>query len=317
MQTGAGFGGGSMIKELYRMAVFAKVVERGSFSAASEALGLGKSVVSAHVQALEKTLGVQLLNRSTRSVSLTEAGRHFLEPCQRITREVEAAFFDMEAQRHTPRGTVRITAPYNLGLTLLIPLLHRFRAENPLVQVDLVLEDGITNMIAEGYDLALRVGWLSDSRLHAVRLAPMELIVCGSAAYFQRFPKPMEPEDLVHHPWVAISLIQQATNLPMETEDGRRKSIRLKPSILVNSGVAACEFVRCGSGLGLLPDYAVAADLAAGRVVRALPHWRTKPGSISAVYPHQDRMPPKLRVLLDFMKAEFGRLQAQPPLTPD
>lgn len=293
------------------MAVFAKVVERGSFSAASEALGLGKSVVSAHVQALEKSLGVQLLNRSTRSISLTEEGRRFLEPCQRITQEVEAAFFDMEAQRHTPRGTLRITAPYNLGLAILIPLLDRFRAANPLVQVDLVLEDGITNMIAEGYDLAFRVGWLSDSRLHAVRLSSMELVVCGASSYFDRFPKPEEPEDLIHHAWVAISLLQQATQLTMEDASGRRRSVRLKPSVLVNSGVAACEFVRQGSGIGLVPDYAVRADLAAGRLVRVLPGWRTKPGTISAVYPHQERMPPKLRVLLDFLKAEFAHASAR------
>ncbi len=294
-----------MIKDLYRMAIFAKVVERGSYSAASVALGLGKSVVSHHVQALERNLGIRLLNRSTRSLSLTEEGKRFYEPCLRIVHEAEAAHFDIDERKEQPRGTIRLTAPYNMGLTFLLPALRKFRELNPGVNFDLVLEDSIVNIVEEGFDLALRAGWLVDSRLHAVRLAPLEMIVCGAPEYFSKRAQPRQPEQLIDHPWISISQLPHPERITMQHRDGRRRTVRLRPSIKTNTGIAARELVLLGAGIGLLPDYAVKRELNAGRLVQVLPGWQFKKGVIAAVFPHRNQLAAKTRTLVEFLKSEF------------
>lgn len=301
-----------MIKELQRMAIFAKVVEQGSFSAAAKSLGLGKSVVSQHIQALERNLGVQLLNRSTRSLSLTEAGRGFYQPCLRIVQEAESAQQDVVAQERTPRGKIRMTASYNLSLHLLIPLLNKYRQRNPEVTIDLVLEDSIVNVIEDGYDVAFRTGWLADSSLPAVALTTFDMPLVASPLYLERRSMPFAPEDLVAHDWVAITVLPQFEKITLEHDDGRRRTIKITPTVAVNSGIAAKEFLLAGVGIGLVPDYAVKAELQSGRLVRVLPDWRSRSGTVSIVYPHKHLMSSKTRSLIDFMKAEF-RSGDKPP----
>jgi DNA-binding transcriptional LysR family regulator len=294
-----------MIKDLYRMAIFAKVVERGSFSAASASIGLGKSVVSQHIRSLEQSVGVRLLNRSTRSLSLTEEGRRFYAPCLRIVQEAEAAEADLAERKEQPRGTIRLTAPYNLGLTFLVPALRKFRSLNPEVDFDLVLEDSIINIIEEGFDLALRAGWLVDSRLRAVTLAPLEMIICGSDDYFATNPRPKQPEDLVHHPWISIAQLPHPERITFQHRDGRRRTVKLRPSFKTNSGIAARELVLAGAGLGSVPDYAVRSALRDGRLLRLLPDWHIRKGTISALFPHREHLAAKTRALIEFLKSEF------------
>jgi DNA-binding transcriptional LysR family regulator len=294
-----------VLKDLYRMAIFAKVVECGSFSAASVALGLGKSVVSHHVQALEQSLGIRLLNRSTRSLSLTEEGQRFYEPCLRVVHEAEAAHFDIDERKVQPRGTIRLTAPYNLGITFLLPALGKFRELNPGVDFDLVLEDSIVNIVEEGFDLALRAGWLVDSRLHAIALAPLEMIVCGAPKYFSKRAQPKQPEHLIDHPWISISQLPHPERITMQHHDGRRRTVRLRPSIKTNTGIAARELVMLGAGIGLLPDYAVKRELKAGRLVQVLRDWQLKKGVIAAAFPHRNYLAAKTKSLVEFLRSEF------------
>jgi DNA-binding transcriptional LysR family regulator len=296
-----------MLPNLHRMAIFAKVVELNSFSAAAAELGLGKSVISHHVRALEAHAGAQLLNRSTRSLALTEQGRHFYDCCQQMLVAANGAFTDIDTSLVDPRGTIRITAPYNLGVAFLCRCLGAFNELYPKVSFDLILEDSILNIIEEGFDLALRVGWLSDSRAHAVKLAPFSMVPCATPALLRRQLTPKAPEDLSELRWVSITQLPHPQRVILENRNGRRRTVKLTPAIRTNTGIAARQLVLDGSYAGLLPDYSVKREIASRELVRLLPDWHTRQGAISAVYPRREHLPAKTRLLIDFLKSEFRK----------
>jgi DNA-binding transcriptional LysR family regulator len=294
-----------MLHNLHRMAIFAKVVEVNSFSAAAAALGVGKSVVSHHVRALERDVGARLLNRSTRSLALTEDGRHFYERCLQMLAAAKSAFAEIEMSTASPHGTIRITAPYILGVSFLCRCLGRFAEQYPKVSFDLVLEDPISNLIEEGFDVALRVGWLSDTRVHAVKLAAFNMVPCATPALLRGQMTPKAPEDLLHLRWVSITQLPHPERVTLENRSGRRRTVKLKPALRTNTGIAALQLVLEGKYAGLLPDYSVKGDMMSGKLIRILPDWHTCPGAISAVYPHREYLPTRTRFLIDFLKTEF------------
>jgi DNA-binding transcriptional LysR family regulator len=296
-----------ILRDLYRMAVFTKVVECGSFSKAAINLGLGKSVVSQHVLTLEKSINAQLINRSPRSFSLTEEGRRFYDACLLMTEHAEAALSSVDELRAEPRGKVRISASYNLSLNFLIRALADYQSAHPQVEIELVVEDTISNIIEAGFDLCLRTGWLKESRLYAVRLGSFRLVPCVSAQYPQHHLMPEKPEDLATMPWVIITQLPHPERLEMMRADGQRRSVRISAVVRTNTGVAARTFVANSNLAGLLPDYAVLDDLREGRLVRVLPDWTTEEGTISAVFPHKEHMTPRLRLLLDHLRTAFQR----------
>jgi DNA-binding transcriptional LysR family regulator len=200
-----------MIRELYRMAMFVKIDVAGSFSKAAAALGLGKSIVSQHMLTLERSLDTQLINRSPRAFSLTQEGRRFYDACLRMTEQAEAAPETLDQMQTEPRGTLRISASYNLSLNFLIGALADFQRAHPKVEIDFTIEDSITNIVESGYDLCLRTGWLKDSQLYAVRLGSFRLLPYASPAYIGRYGWPEDPAELANRGWVSI------TPLPTET----------------------------------------------------------------------------------------------------
>jgi DNA-binding transcriptional LysR family regulator len=299
-----------MIKELHRMAVFVEVVERGSFSKAAKALGLGKSIVSAHVAALEKRIGAQLLTRSTRALALTQEGGVFHEHCRRMVSAAEDAFATVESHRSSVSGTIRLTCSYNVGVSFLIRHLARFRLAHPDVTFDLVLEDSVSHMIGERFDLAVRVGRLSDTGLFATELGSCRLLLCAAPEFVRSCRKIKQPGDLAALPWVTLSQLPHPEKLHLvHGRTGQRLAIGLHGSIKTHSGIAAREFVRCGAGIGLLPDYAVDKDIAGGQLVRVLPAWNeAHDRPISAVFPSRDRLPTRIRLLIDFLREALGNL---------
>jgi len=294
-----------ILRDLYRMAIFTKVVECGSFSKAAIQLGLGKSVVSQHVLTLEKSINAQLINRSPRSFSLTEEGRRFFEACLLMTEQAAAAMSSVDQLRAEPSGRVRITASYNLSLNFLIRALADYQQAHPKVEIELVVEDAITNVIESGFDLCLRTGWLKESRLFAVRLGSFRLIPCVSARYLEHHPPPDMPEDLAGMPWVVITQLPHPDRLEMTNRDGQRRSVKISSVVRTNTGVAARTFVTNSLLVGLLPDYAVLDDLREGKLIQLLPDWSTEEGTISAVFPHKEYMTPRLRLLLDHLRTAF------------
>ena len=292
-----------MYKELYRMAVYAKVVENRSFSAAAKKLGLGRSVVSQHIRSLEDGLGVRLINRNTRSFSLTDDGDRFFQSCIHMLETAEAALNTINAKQTPVRGLLRITAPHNLGLSFVVGLIHRFRSRHSDIEIDLALDDAVVNLIAEQVDIAIRVGPLRDSRHHFVRLCNSQLIICAGKT-FPRDRLPKEPADLVNVPWVEVPRQSIGHRLTLLQANGSSKTVKIYPSITTNSGLAAQALIRMGDGVGILPDYAVAAELKAGSLLRVLPKWRLPSSSISAVFPNP-QLPPRSRLFLAFARSEF------------
>lgn len=304
-----------MLKELYRMAVFAQVVEQGSFSKAAVALGLGKSVVSAHVAALEARIGTQLISRSTRALSLTQEGSAFYENCRQMVAAGESAFATVESQRVGASGSIRLTCSYNFGVSFLIAQLAAFRKIHPDVSFDLVLEDSVSNLIEERFDLALRVGRLADTGLFAAELGTCRMLLCASPQLLRTSPRIAQPDDLLRLPWVGITQLPHPEKLHLEhVKSAQRLVLSVHPTVKTHSGIAAREFIRCGAGIGLLPDYAVAADLRSADLVQLLPVWREAyERPISALFPSRDRLPTRVRLLIDFLRQAFvDRVPAEP-----
>lgn len=291
------------------MAVFVQVVDHGSFSKAATALGLGKSVVSAHVAALESRLGTQLLTRSTRALSLTQEGSAFYESCRSMVSAAETAFAMVESSRASASGTIRLTSSYNFGVSSLIAKLAKFKQIHPDVSFDMVLEDSVSNLIEERFDLAVRVGRLPDTGLFATRLGTCRMLVCASPEFLRTNARIARPDDLAKLPWVTITALPHPETLSLvHGKTGQRLTVRLHPAVKTHAGIAAREFIRCGAGVGLLPDYAVAADLRSGELVHVLPAWNEAfDRPISAVFPSRDRLPTRVRLLIAFLQQSFDR----------
>ncbi len=295
------------LKILYRIGIFQRVVEAGSFTGAAEALGLSKSVVSQHVSDLERQLQVRLLNRSTRSISVTQEGDELCQAGSAMLDTVSTAVNRLETQQESPSGLIRITASQNLAVHYLTGSIARFHTAHPKISVELDVQDAITDLIEGGYDLAFRVGWLKNTELHAVKICDFAMIPCASPAYLARVGAVRSPYDLAHRPWVALTIFPDFDRLTLDRGDSEHLTVRLNSTFRTNSGLTAKQFVLEGAAAGLLPNYAVRNELKYGDLVRILPDWHHRPGTISATYVHRRRMPPRLRVLIDHIKADAKR----------
>jgi DNA-binding transcriptional LysR family regulator len=295
-----------VLRNLYRMGIFVHVVESRSFTRAAASLELGKSVVSQHVKTLEEELGMQLLHRNTRSLALTDEGRGFYEHCRAMLDAAETALAGIAAARHEPRGVLRVTAPLNLGTSpLLVETIRAYRHAYPEVEVELRLEDAIVDLVAEGYDLALRVGWLSDSSLVARRLAPFRLLLAATPAYLEAHGAPRRPPDLLQHDLIGLSGLSLPNRFELTSLEGRRVTLKAPPKIAVNTGIASRQLALAGLGIAVLPDYAVQVDFEEGALAEVLPDWRMKEGSISAVFPHREGLAPRTRVFVEMLDGRF------------
>lgn len=285
---------------LNRLSVFVALVRAGSFTAAAEQLGMTKAMVSTHVAKLEQELGVTLLVRSTRRMSLTEAGVAFHADCVRILADTDAAIERASANRDAPRGTLRLTASLDYGTAVVAPALASFMRKHPAVQVDLVLSDHVSDLIAERFDLAIRGGWLRDSNLRATRLSGFQQLVVAAPSYLAGRSTPRKPEELVAHPWVAMSALSSPLTWTFTSARGARKTVRVRAVAQANNASAVRALVLASAGLGILPDYLVEADLREGRLVCVLPSWHLPDGGIHAVYPGP-RAPAKVRAFIDHL----------------
>ena len=287
------------------MRIFAKAVELGSFSAASDALQISSQLVGKHVRVLEQHLGVRLLNRTTRRQSLTEIGKTFYERVKIILAEVDAAESMAAETRAVPRGHIRINAPVTFGIHALAPKLPDYLAAFPEVSVDLTLANRVVDLIDEGYDAVFRVGELSDSGLMARSLAPYRLVLCAAPSYLNS-RNPLEtPMDLQRHECLGFSHTSLRTHWAFDGPDGRI-SVPVSGRLMVDSGEALLSAAVAGVGVMLQPIELVEAELDAGRLVVVLPEYRVPTRPMHIVYAPDRRMTPKLRSFLDFAVATFG-----------
>ncbi|NSL54606.1 LysR family transcriptional regulator [Uliginosibacterium aquaticum] len=297
---------------LLSMSVFAKAVESGSFSAAGEALRMSSQLVGKHVQTLEQHLGVRLINRTTRRQHLTEAGFAFYERVKIILAEVEAAEGMAAMSGGTPRGRLRINAPVSFGVHALSKRLPEYLAAYPEVSVDMSLANRFVDLIDEGFDVAFRVGELSDSGLIARRLAPYRLRLCAAPAYLASHAPITHPADLELHECLGFSYTELRTRWSFEGPEGPI-SVAVSGKLMVDSGEALLMAARAGMGILLQPCELVREDISAGRLVELLPDFPVPTRPFHLVYAPDRRMTPKLRSFVDFALAAFGT-DAQPDL---
>ena len=288
------------------MEVFVKVAQAGSLSAAAQALGFSKSTVSKHLSALEEHLGVLLINRTTRRLSLTELGAAYREHAQRILAEIEET--ELAIQEHTvePKGKLRVNAPMSFGILHLAPLLPGFMTANPRIEVELALDDRRIDLIEEGFDVAIRIGRLEDSTLIAKRLASLHFVCAAAERYLARHQPIAHPDDLVRHNCLRYTLNRQ----PGEWRFARGPesvAVKVTGTLAANNGEALREAAVGGLGVIYQPVFIIDADLGAGRLVPLLQDWQTPTIDIHAVFPEQRRLQPKLRRFVDYLADALRR----------
>jgi DNA-binding transcriptional LysR family regulator len=307
---------GASLEDLSVIAAFVSVVRAGSFSAAARQLGMTKSAVSKRLARLEDRLGAQLLNRSTRAFSLTEAGQLFLDRATVILHDLDEAEKTVATLASRPCGLLRINAP-TVFVPHLGPLIPQFIARHPDVHIDLTVDDHYVDVIGERYDLVIRIGRLADSTLMVRRLAADRLVVLGAPSYFERFGEPKTPQELFRHNCLRAS---QANRGPQQEwrfvdGDGHELYVQVGGNFSCSQGGALREALLHGLGLAVLPMFIVADDLRTGRLRSVLDDFMPRDITINAVYPPARHASPKVRVFIDFLARHLGETldtQSQP-----
>jgi DNA-binding transcriptional LysR family regulator len=297
------------INNLKRLAYFAEVVETGSFTAAAERLGITKAVVSQQVAKLEQAFETTLLVRTTRSVRPTEEGRAFYERCARILAEAQEAFDGLEVDDRAPTGMLRLTAPFDYGVAVVVPAIAEFHRRFPACTADVVISDQTFDPVEKDIELAIRVGWLTDSNLRARRIGSFQQILVASPALATGLGD-AEPGQIADLPFVANSVLRDPLSWTFSNDDGQQRSVRLSSTLAIDATLGVLEAVRGGVGASVLPDYAVQADLASGRLVRLLPAWSLPSGGIYAVTPATRFRRARVTAFLNVL-VEWERRRAQ------
>ncbi len=298
----------STIERLDGFGVFAAVVRAGSFTAAARELRVSKSHVSKVVRELEDNLGVRLLNRTTRTQSLTDSGALFHAHCQRVLDEVEAAHQAVSELQGTLSGRMRVSIPMSFGMAHAAPLVAEFMASHPGLEIDLHLSDSRIDIVGEGFDLAVRMGSMPDSSLVAKRLASFKLFVCASPSYLERAGEPITPRDLAKHECLLYALQASASAVWILDGPNGEVSARVSGRYRANNGEALRDAAVAGIGLAFQPDFIIADAVRDGLLIPVLRGWARTRG-IWAVYPHGRHVSAKVRAFIDFLAERF-RLDA-------
>jgi DNA-binding transcriptional LysR family regulator len=295
-------------EQLKSMVVFAQVVEQGNLTAAAKHIGLSRAVVSYHIKKLETQLGVKLLNRSTRSIALTEAGSEYYQSCRIIAEQATTANQQIENLKNVPEGLLKITCPVNVGLQMVVPALNDFRRLYPKIDLDVMLTDEVVNIMQEGIDLAIRGAPLADSGLQASKLSTLPTCLCGSPDYFKKYGRPSTPTDLEQHAWIIYKLTSGAIEL---SKGNRSYSVAVKGSISTNNAAARTAFIEGGHGLGRIPLYDAWPKVQSGLLEIVLDDYQLKDIDIYGVFPPGSASSKKLRLLIDFLKDYFAKIERQ------
>lgn len=282
------------------MQLFVRVAELGSFSAVAQQLNVARSVVTRQVAALETHLGVKLMARSTRRLSLTSAGTAYLERCRVILNLVEAAETDVGEQRQTPRGPIRIGLPLSFGLKRLGPLLLDFARLNPEVSLDMDFTDRQVNLIEEGIDLSIRITPRLDATTVMRRLGGSHLVVVASPDYLARHGTPIHPAELIHHECLGYNAVASTPGWPFVI-DGQLQRIPLRSRVTAGNGDILVEAAAMGMGITCQPDFIVDSFIEAGRVQAILTKYPAPELGIYVVLPGNRQVPHRVRVLTDFL----------------
>lgn len=287
------------------MRVFAAVVDAGSFVGASAALEMSKAAVSRHVAELESRLGVRLLHRTTRRLSLTPEGEVFHVCCRELLDGVDEAEAEITSRSGEASGLLRINVPVSFGLLHLAPLWAEFMTRHPKVTLDVTLADRVVDLVDEGYDMAVRIARLPNSSLVSRALASTRLVLCASPAYLQARGRPSHPSDLAQHDVLAYSLFSMGDRWEFTGPEGD-VSVKVTPRLRTNSGDTCRAAALRHQGIVLQPTFLIGPDLLAGTLVEAMPAWHSVELGVYAVYPSRKFVSPKVRCLIEFLVDAFS-----------
>ncbi len=294
----------NQIRDLNELAVFTYVVEHGGFTAAAEASELPKSNISRRIASLEKRLGVRLLERTTRSVHVTEIGDIYYRHCRRMLDEADDADLYVEQAMENPRGTLRVSATVNVGQHLIAPMTAEFMARYPEVQFELVWTNRLIDVIDEGFDLTIRIGALQDSSLVARCLGQWSLIPYASAEYLKARGLPQKPEDLRDHDCLVMSDMRGSNQWTLSAGNITEQVV-INPRASVNDFDTLRRMVADGGGIAILPSYMQFGDYH-NRLVRVLDDWTGRLTELHAIFPSRRGATPKVRAFLDFLTVRLA-----------
>jgi DNA-binding transcriptional LysR family regulator len=288
------------------MAAFVAVVEKASFSQAGRELRLSTAVISARVAKLERDLGLRLLNRTTRQVAPTDEAKAYYEDCKAILERVELAEAALSSRQNNPTGTVRVSAPSVFGRLFMGPMLAKFQALYPDINIHLHLSDSFVDPLKDGYDLIIRIGKLENSSLIARKLADSPRLLCAAPTYLEQKGAPKNLDDLMEHNCLLLRFPGSTQfQWDFSTKD-KKITVPVTGSLESNNGEALREWVLAGLGISLKSRWEVAPHLKAGTLVELLPETPPSSVPINALYPSGKILPLKMRLLLDFLGDQFA-----------
>lgn len=289
-----------MTQDLARLRAFVQVFDAGGFSAAARQHGRSKALLSKYVADLEDYLQVRLMNRTTRKLSLTEAGEAYYREASQLLQQLDDLDASILDRTAAPRGLLRVSAARNFGEMILAPAIFAFLADHPEVTLDLRLEDRFVDLVEEGIDVALRISAAPDSSLIARRISDMRHSMVASPAYLLSHAAPQTPEELRQHQCIVDTNLQSQANWRF-TDRGQTVSVHVSGPVRVNSPLSARDAALAGLGLALLPGYLADPMIAVGRLVPVLDAYRQTDASLQAVYPHRRHLAGKVRALIDHL----------------
>jgi DNA-binding transcriptional LysR family regulator len=287
------------------MAVFARVVELGSFARAADRLELSTSAVSRHVADLESHLQARLLNRTTRRLSLTESGHAFYERCVQVLADLEEAEQAAAQTSLVPRGTIKLTCGFSFGLLHLAPAMADYLARNPEVKFDVSLSDRVVDLVEEGFDLGVRIGALGPANLIARKLGETRLVACASRAYLKKHGIPKAPEELAQHNCVTYAYVPDSHLWRFRDPAGGERTVQVTGNVHANNGDLLTQAAVNGLGIVYEPEFIVGPALEAKQLVRVLEGYELPALGIYAVYASRKHLSAKVRSFVDFLAERF------------
>jgi len=286
--------------------VFSAVVDASSFVAAADSLGMSKAAVSRYVSELEQRLGVRLMHRTTRKLSLTPEGEVFLARCRDILASIESSEAEISTRSVTASGLLKVSVPVSFGIRHLAPLWSEFLSDHPQVTLDVQLADRVIDLVDEGFDLAVRIARLPDSSLISRQLASTRLVLCAAPSYLKRRGTPAHPSELAQHDVLGYSLMAMGDQWQFTGPEGP-VSVKVRPRMWTNNGDSCVAAALQGSGIQLQPTFLIDDELASGQLVEILPQFRSVELGIYAVYPSRKFVLPKVRAMVEFLANELGQ----------
>ena len=286
---------------------FVLVAEKGSFASAALVEGVTPVVMGRRLDALEKRLGVKLMHRSTRGLALTELGEQFLEQGRALLREFDEVERAVSVGRNVVRGHLVVSAPAAFGRRHVAPHAAAFKALHPELKMSFNFTDSVVDLVREGYDMAIRIGEVTDPNYVALRLFPNRRVVCGTPDYFERHGIPRQPEDLARHNCLAFNLAGGQQRGWSFVRDGKLFAVRADGDLACNDGELLYGWVKQGLGVGWRSTWEIQAELKRGELVTVLDEFAVSSYDIQAVYPQQRYLPAKVRHFIDYLKAIYNR----------